>query len=187
VEPHTLIEEIRRMIQEKDNIAPDKQALQYGGKYLESGRPLSHYNIQSEATLWLSCHHTADSPPRTVYVKISTTTITARMLKLIIYSGDSLHFIQRKVQDETGIPPDQQRLIRDGREILPSFDLDFSLYQSLGDDVTSFVELKHVPPSLEQSLADIHLYEDSESDDEEGEPARKRAKIESKVIACAHG
>jgi hypothetical protein len=53
VEPSTLVEQLKRQIQDKEGIPLQQQRVVYAGKQLENNRAVSDYNIEKESTLYL--------------------------------------------------------------------------------------------------------------------------------------
>ncbi|KRX10539.1 hypothetical protein PPERSA_05359 [Pseudocohnilembus persalinus] len=51
VQPSDSIEYVKDQIQQKEQIPPDQQRLQFNGKQLENGKTLQNYNIQEESIL----------------------------------------------------------------------------------------------------------------------------------------
>ena len=109
VEPTDSVERVKLKIQEKEGIPPDQQRLIFDGQNLEEGQTLSDYHIQKEARLSLVLL----SRSFQIFVK----TLTGKTITLEVEPTDSVEDVKAKIQDKEGSPPDQQRLIFDGKQL----------------------------------------------------------------------
>lgn len=106
VEPTTSIEKAKSKIQDKEGIPPEQQRLFYGGKELEHCHTLKDYNIESLSTLHLGV-------TRTIYVMAPT----GKKTTLDVLPSDSIEKVKKKIYDNEKIPPDEQHLTFDGKEM----------------------------------------------------------------------
>ena len=103
VQPDHSIENVKQHL--KDLLPLHRQSLVFAGMQLEDGTTLSYYNIQSKSTVHLAPY--AVRNPLKIFVK----TLTGKTVTLEAVSADSIEYVKQMIQEQEGIPPDQQHLL----------------------------------------------------------------------------
>lgn len=106
------VEEICLKIQKKEGMASEQQQLIYGGKVLDWGMRLDHYNIQHGSSLHVVCA----SAQRKVFFRmpISPGDSKARVIPLAVLLSDPLENVSKKLAEKFELPADQQELLFKG-------------------------------------------------------------------------
>ena len=98
------IEDVKDKIHDKIGIPSDRQRLIYAGKLLEDPHMFYKYNIPSKSTVYLAFR------PR-LGINVFIRTQNGKTITLEVEASDTIENVKGKIQDEEGIPPDQQVLM----------------------------------------------------------------------------
>ena len=116
VEPSDTIHSVKTKIENAEGVPADEQRLVFNSRQLEGGQVLSSYNIPAaSSTLYL----VGITQPLTEYLamQIVVRSLTGRNTNLEVSPSDTIDDVKIMIQNEEGIPPEQQRLIFSGRQM----------------------------------------------------------------------
>jgi len=110
VNPNDTIEQVKKKVEHKEGISVDQQKLIFAARVLEDGKTLADYNINHQSILHLVIRLRGSSG---IFIK----TLTGKTIALNVELCDTIGQVKAKVQDKTGNPSDQQRLIFAGKQL----------------------------------------------------------------------
>ena len=112
VHPSDSIEKVKAQIQNKEEILPEDQRLVCAGMLLKDERTLRDYHIRKGCTLNLVVRSSDRHSRRKIEIRTHKETFF-----VTVEQGDSIEYVKKKIQDQEGIPSEQQTLDFSGMEL----------------------------------------------------------------------
>ena len=117
LKPSDCIENIKVKIHETEGIPLDGQRFIFNGKMLEDKRTLNDYQIGDGCTLHFVQRISDGLFPMKIVARIATGNKTGERILLEVNPTDSIENTKRRIQDKGGIPPGEQCLTFDDKEL----------------------------------------------------------------------
>ncbi|CAM9337802.1 unnamed protein product [Ectocarpus sp. 6 AP-2014] len=133
--------DVKKKIQDSEGIIPfDQQRLLCTNKTMDDLRTVSEYKIKEGDTLHLIQRVSGGGwacPPSLGKDVIFVKTLTGKTLELVVGSYNTIADMKQMIQDKESIPPDQQRLVFDGKQLEDG--LPFSYYNIEGNSTLHLI------------------------------------------------
>ncbi|KAK9562980.1 hypothetical protein V6Z77_010311 [Aspergillus fumigatus] len=132
VPPQSLIYHIKSSIESQHNIPLPTQEVRLDGKALQNGRKLKYYGINSASRLTFHLREDSAGKARKAYLdekwgrvrmpgrdatQIFCKTLTGKTITLDVEPEDQVGYLKDLIEEREGIPPEEQRLICQGRQL----------------------------------------------------------------------
>lgn len=110
VEPSDPINKLKAIIQDKEYIKIDQQELILDGVVLDGDKTLKDYNIHKEDTIEVKPIIKED-------IQIFAKTLSGKANSINVKLKDTLDTLKAKIQEKMGVPPEQQSLLLNGKNL----------------------------------------------------------------------
>ncbi|GBE84538.1 Polyubiquitin [Sparassis crispa] len=132
--PTVKVVSMKGKIEETLHIPAADQRLLYSGQELEDDRTLEDYTLESKSTIVIATHSgklyaqplqstetetKTSTASSTAEVQIFVRNLNGKSMAIMISPSDTAKTLMDKVQEKTGIPPEEQRLLYGGKQLVP--------------------------------------------------------------------
>ncbi|KAH7907043.1 ubiquitin-related domain-containing protein [Hygrophoropsis aurantiaca] len=126
VRPTSTVKFLKGKIDEVFGIPRKEQRLLFAGAILQDERTLESYELDSESTIQLAGTRRAAQKKemalvgaREEEVQIFVRNLNGKTMTIMISPSDTVETLSKKIQEKTGIPAAEQRILYGGKQLVP--------------------------------------------------------------------